>query len=111
MNATATTPPPPPEIVHDDFPPPDMPVIYADGVSTAAPAQQTVKFFLARVEPHLRAENRTLVQPITQVVMPLAGFLQTAFFFENIVKNMEAQGTITPDQIAEARKIAGARAS
>ena len=82
MNGTAQ--PSAPEPIRDEFPSPTMPTIFADGVTSSAPGAQVVKFFRARIEPHLRAENRTVIQPIVQVVMPLGGFLRTAFFFENI---------------------------
>lgn len=102
----------PPQIIptlpiQGEFPPASMPVLYADGVTSVAPAQMVVKFFLGRLEPHLRAENKTLTQPFTQVVMPTGGFLQTALFFENAVKNMLAQGIITTQQIDEVRASAG----
>jgi hypothetical protein len=97
--------------IQGKFPPPDFPNLFADGVSSLAPSPQIVKFILARVEPHLQAQNETLVQPFAQVVMPTAGFLHTAFFFQNAVQNMLADGTVTQQMIDMAKTAAGAQKS
>lgn len=93
--------------VQGDFPPATLPTLYVDGISSIAPSPFVVKFYLARIEPHLRAENKSLIQPFAQMVMPMDGFLQTAMFFENVVKNLLAQGTISQQQVDVARSLAG----
>ena len=95
--------------IQGDFPPPDFPNLYADGVSSFAPAPQTVKFILSRVEPHLQAQDRSLVQPFAQVVMPMGGFLQTVAFFQSAVTNMMAQGIVTQQMWDEAQANAVAK--
>lgn len=95
--------------IQGDFPPATIPTVYADGVTSLAPSPYVIKFYLARLEPHLRAEDKTLTQPFVQVVMSTIGFLQTAIFFENAIKNMQAQGLISAQQLEEARTTAGGK--
>jgi hypothetical protein len=71
-----------------DFPGPDFPMLYADSVSSIQPGVQTTKFYLARFEPHMRADNTLLTQPFVQIVMPTGSFVDTAAFFVRMVRQL-----------------------
>jgi hypothetical protein len=71
-----------------DFPSPDLPMLYADSVSSVQPGIQTTKFYLARFEPHMRADNTLLTQPFVQIVMPTGSFVDTAAFFGRMVRQL-----------------------
>jgi hypothetical protein len=68
-----------------------------------------VKFYLGRLDPHLRAENQQLIQPTIQVVMSNHGFLQMVAFFRNVTQNMLTNSLITQEQIDAAEAIAGGK--
>jgi len=70
------------------YPGPDFPMLYADSVSSVQPGVQTTKFYLARFEPHMQADNTLLSQPFAQIVMPTASFVDTAAFFGRMVKQL-----------------------
>jgi len=93
--------------IRDEFPTSSFPVVYVDGVTGVAPGPHIVKFVLSRLEPSLQGQDKILTQPIAQIAMPLPGFLQMAFFFENAIKDMQTKGLLTAEQLAEVRKSAG----
>jgi len=70
------------------YPGPDFPMLYADSVSSIQPGIQTTKFYLARFEPHMRADNTLLTQPFVQIVMPTGSFVDTAAFFQKMVRQL-----------------------
>ena len=74
--------------IKDDFPPPHFPTLYANSISSLQPGVQTTKFYLARYEPSMKAENTTQLQPFAQVVMPTLSFIYSAAFFIRMVENM-----------------------
>jgi hypothetical protein len=77
-----------------DYPSPSFPTVYADSVSSIQPGIQTTKFYLARFDPHMKAENTLLNQPIVQVIMPTASFVDTAAFFQRMVRQLIETKTI-----------------
>ena len=87
----------------DDFPSPMLPMIYSDGVSTFQPGPEVVKFYLSRLEPHLRAEAASLTQPVVQVAMSVTGFLQMVAFFNKVTTNMLERGVISAQQVDAAK--------
>jgi hypothetical protein len=93
--------------IQEDFPASGMPTVYADGVTTIQPTPEVIKFYLARIDPNLKADGRALTQPFAQVVMPMSGFLQTVAFFGKMVQNLIDQRVVTKEQVDEAYKAAG----
>jgi hypothetical protein len=70
------------------YPGPEFPTLYADSVSSIQPGIQTTKFYLSRFEPHMRADNTLLNQAFVQIVMPTASFVDTAAFFQKMVRQL-----------------------
>jgi hypothetical protein len=91
----------------DDFPSPMLPMVYSDGVSTFQPGPEVVKFYLSRLEPHLRAEASSLTQPVVQVAMSVTGFLQMVAFFNKVTANMLERGVVSPQQVEAAKSGVG----
>ncbi len=91
----------------DDFPSPMLPMIYSDGVSTFQPGPEVVKFYLSRLEPHLRAEAASLTQPVVQVAMSVTGFLQMVAFFNKVTANMLERGVVSQHQVEAAKSGVG----
>ena len=86
----------PPQVapISADYPSPSFLTVYADSVSSIQPGVLTTKFYLARFEPHMKAENSLLTQPFMQVVMPTASFVDTAAFFGRMVKQLIENKTV-----------------
>jgi hypothetical protein len=91
--------PAPGNIPEPGYPPQEFVTIYADGVTSFTPGAQTVKFHLARFESNFVATQPPKVAVIGQLIMPLAGFLHTAKFFESVVSTFLSNGTLTQSQI------------
>jgi hypothetical protein len=90
--------------VDPSFPNEHLPVIYADFVFNAQPQGQVMKMYLGRTEPSLNNSSETLSQPVAQVVMPLASFLNTAIFFEQVLKWLVSDGYLSEDEVGRSRK-------
>jgi hypothetical protein len=95
----------PPDIKDGDFPAPQFPTVFADGVLSLVNSPTVVKFFLARIEPSFSGDGRSHMQAFAQVVMPLDGFANMFVFFEAQLKAMLSRGLITEDRLAELRRI------
>jgi hypothetical protein len=93
--------------IREDFPSLAIPTVYADGVSSIEPGPHVMKFYLARLDPSMKAENKSLTQPFAQVVMQTNGFLQMTAFFNNIIRVMIDSNVITAAQFEEATRVAG----
>jgi hypothetical protein len=77
-----------------DYPAPDLTTIFADGVASTNWTHGVVKFYLAKLDPHLGAKELPVQRPVAQIVMPYYGFMQTAAFFQRIVATMLSDGTV-----------------
>ena len=83
-----------------EFPPPNFPTVYADGVMNVAHGSQVVKFYLSRFDPSFNVSNSASQNtPIAQVIMPLYSFIDTAVFFEQALNAMVAEGLITQEYV------------
>jgi hypothetical protein len=80
--------------VSKDYPGPEFPALYADTVSSVQPGIYTTKFYLARLEPNMKAENTHLTQPFVQIIMPTVSFVDAAAFFGRMVQQLIESGTI-----------------
>jgi hypothetical protein len=54
-----------------DFPGPQFPTVFADGVTSLVNSPTVVKFFLARIEPSFAGDGKSQTQAFAQVVMPI----------------------------------------
>jgi hypothetical protein len=88
-----------------DFPPAWLPTHYSDGVMNFSPSPTVVRFWLCRFDPNAHAKPEYTSQPVAQIVMQTPSFVQTAIFFERALNMLLAAGTITEEQIEEARKV------
>jgi hypothetical protein len=89
------------------IPPALLPTVFADGFANIAPGLGVVRFYLYRTDPDAAGRPHYRNQVIAQVVMPLTGFVHASVFFEKMVKQLLAQGAITPEMIDQLRKIEG----
>jgi hypothetical protein len=83
------------------FPPAHLPTVYADGIVNLAPSPSVVRFYLFRSDPEQAGKAEYKNQIFAQVVMPVAGFVQMATFFEEALRRFVAQGVI-PQQMVDA---------
>jgi len=78
-----------------DYPPTPCPTIYADTAINVAPSTMTVRFYMARLDPHFDGSQNFLAQPTVQIVMPVQAFVQMAHFFSQSVEEWINQGRLT----------------
>jgi hypothetical protein len=72
------------------FPPPNIPTIFADGVLNVAHTDETVKFYLGRLDPsETESSGGPRDQAIAQVIMPVSAFLETVEFFSSVVDKVK----------------------
>ena len=88
-----------------DFPSPQFPTVFADGVMSIANSPSVVKFYLFRFEPSFSGSGQSETRPFAQVVMPIDGFAATFSFFEAAMQKYMEQGLITQSRLDEIRKI------
>jgi hypothetical protein len=86
----------------------DIPVLYADAVSSQAYVRNTSKFFLVRFDPNPHGVGTPEISVVQQIVMPMEGFVQMWVFFEHRLKMMIRDGTISKDIIEHYREQARA---
>jgi len=91
------------EHISEGTPGPNFPLVYADNVLNVAPGEDTVKFYLSRIEPNFMVTETYR----NQAVMPLGGFVSTALFFGDVLKQMLETGLITQDYLDNLHKTAG----
>jgi hypothetical protein len=101
-DATRRTLPPPQA---NEFPPPNFPTVFADGVLSLVNSRTTVKYFLARFEPSFIGDGRSQMQAFAQVVMPMDGFAMMFVFFEAQIRVLVENGYITEEHLNELRAI------
>jgi len=87
-----------------EFPPPQFPVVFADGVLNVANSPSVVKFYLYRFEASYASDGRSQTQPFAEVVMPMDGFAGAVTLFEAALRRFIIQGFITQARVDELRK-------
>lgn len=80
------------------------PTIYADSVANLARTDHVVKFYLARLDPDGGVDNGNRRAIAAQVVMPMNAFIETAAFFEHVLQDLVAHGTIPKELVEKVRK-------
>jgi hypothetical protein len=88
-----------------DFPGPQFPTVFADGVASLVNSPAVVKFFLSRFEPSFGGDGRSQLQAFAQVVMPMDGFASMFVFFEAQLRVLVQAGYITEERLTELRAI------
>lgn len=86
------------------YPPQQFPVIFADGITSAASGNGVVKFYLQRIDPHFTGKGGISVANFVQVVMPLPGFVAAVIFFQKQLEDMVKKGIIQQSNIDEMMK-------
>lgn len=86
------------------FPDATLPALYADFVFNAQAGPFMVKWYLGRADPTLDNSPGAKFQPVAQVVMPIASFVNTAVFFDAVLEDMVRDGFVSAKQVAEMRK-------
>jgi hypothetical protein len=81
------------------YPEGNFPTVYAESVMSLAHANGVVKFYLFRLEPSFKGDNTSATVPSLQVVMPYAGFVGAAVFFNRQMAAMLKLGALTQAQI------------
>ena len=62
-----------------------------------------MKYYLFRLEPSLKADNKFLAQAVAQVVLPVEGFVSAYLSFEKQVNRMIDTGIFTKARVDEMR--------
>jgi hypothetical protein len=93
------------EIVQPHIPPVTTPTIFVDGVANIAPTAQVVKFYLYRTDPDATGKPQYKNQVYAQVVMPTAGFIATAVFFERALRFLVEKKYVTEAALEELRRL------
>jgi hypothetical protein len=88
----------------EEFPGTKIPTVFADGIVNVANSRYIVKFYFFRLDPGTKDVSKAQVVPCAQVVLPLDGFINTFAFLESAVEKLRAQGIITDQALAAARK-------
>src|ERR1043166_1444887 len=86
------------------FPPPDFPTVFADGVLSAAWDAGVVKLFLYRNDPDFKATGARSDKPFRQLVLPIHGFAAMSIFHERILRTLRERGEISEEVVAVIRK-------
>jgi hypothetical protein len=88
-----------PQPAAEEFPPPSLPTIFADGVLNLAHTSESVKFYLFRHDPGYREANISRINPYAQVVMPMDSFVNTVVFFDKVLANLVAQNRVLQEVV------------
>lgn len=90
MPLEATTP----EIkIAPQYPPPNTPTFFADGVMNFNHSPEVAKFYWFRFDPAIGlGPNQT--QIVAQTAIPLSGFVQTVAFFQAAIHKLIGQGSL-----------------
>jgi hypothetical protein len=81
----------------------DIPVIFADGVTSQSFGPGISKFYVHRVDsdPHLLTPNKVI--NMLQVVVPAEGFIKMTAFFEHRLRIMVANNIVSQEAVDQAR--------
>jgi hypothetical protein len=102
----SATPPRPPE---PEWPQPQFPVIFADGVLSTAWGRGVVKFYFYRTDPEFRATPNSGGRdtPFAEVVMTVSGFAAMVIHFQRTLETLVQQNEITEVQVNQIRQAYG----
>jgi|ERR1700687_1246740 len=84
-----------------NFPPAQMPAIYADAVWNVTRGPGIVKMYLARSDVDLAGSTASKVNVFAQLVLPSISFVGTAVFMNRQVQAMVKAGEVTQAQVDE----------
>lgn len=90
--------------VPTEYPPAQLPTVYADGVMNLSTTYSIGKFYLARFDPSITGQGPNRLQVFAQVVMPIQALAQAYAFLEKTLTKMAETNTILADEIARARE-------
>jgi len=82
-----------------DYPAPDFPTVFADGVMSTAWGRGLVKMYLYRTDPQFQARPGSRDNPIEQIIMPVFGFAQMCALFGRTLKALVEQGHLSQEQL------------
>jgi hypothetical protein len=88
----------------EEYPTPETPTIFADGIKNLANTSQMAKFYLFRFDPSFTGSDRAKVRPCAQIVMSIDALTNAFAFLENAVKQLQVQGVISEQALETARK-------
>ena len=88
-----------------DFPTPEFPTVFADGVMSLVNSPAVVKFFLGRFDSSFAGDGRTQLNPVSQIVMPMDAFANMFVFFEAQLRIFIQAGYISEARLTEFRNI------
>ena len=80
-------------------PPPGTPVAFADGVSNFVQSKYIVKFYLFRTDPDVAGGGPSQNNIVTQIVMPIEGFVRSAILFNRGLEFLIANGAISRPEV------------
>ena len=80
-------------------PPPDTPVVFADGVTNLAYNKYIVKFYLYRTDLDVNAASIFENRVISQMVMPIESFVATIAFLNNSIATLVAAQIISQVEV------------
>jgi hypothetical protein len=87
-----------------------VPSVFTDGALSVVPSPYVVKVTWGRSDPNLQvADGPMLGRAVLQTSLPLNSFVQTAVFFNNMVKRLVTLNLVTQAQVDEIAKTAGAQ--
>jgi hypothetical protein len=87
----------------EEYPSTLLPTIFADGVANLAQGPHIMKFYLFRQEPSATGAGPYRNQVVTQIVMPVEGFVAMTAFFEKAIQNFIENGQIQREVWESAR--------
>ena len=91
------------QVVKGDYPPADLPTIFADGALNLSHSPTMVKFYLFRTDPHLEGKPTYQNQVIAQIVMPIGAFVQMQTFFDLAIQKLIDLNYVTKEQVETTR--------
>jgi hypothetical protein len=83
----------------------DLPLIFADGVTSHYYATGITKFYLSRLDPDPHASGPPKLINLAQIVMTADGFAQMVTFFQRRLEIMIKENIFTPEQVADIRRL------
>ena len=84
--------------------PASIPLYFTDKILSVANSDDTVKLYLARVDPGVEGLVNSATTVSAQVVMPMRTFVDTLAFFTAVFESMKKQGIVTQEELEAALK-------
>ncbi|HEY5410997.1 MAG TPA: hypothetical protein VIJ94_09765 [Caulobacteraceae bacterium] len=85
------------------YPSPGLPTVFADGVLNFQQGQQVVKFYLFAFEASTSSVSEHRFNPVAQVVMPVAAFVNTVAFFDSVAQRLVKDGAVSQAELDQTR--------